>query len=230
MKKKIVCLFLAILILSMLAGCSCQHEWQEATCTSPKVCSKCGETEGSVVAHIQGAWEIESEASYSKPGMQKAYCTLCGELLAEEEFLKERIQNGVFVFSRQELMDMLKEALAEYSSDFKVYDDSEYLSVADLGDAKVDYLLYFLANKKNVTRKLNDPLNVDSLMVVFARKTNKAVHISTLIECCYPEIDATTLEDAVTQIQDGKKLILGNLSFITGEFQGYEALYIDIEG
>ena len=91
-------------------------------------------------------------------------------------------------------------------------------------------MLYFFADNKSVTRKLNDPLNVNSLMVVFARKNNQTIHISTLLECCYPEIDTTKVEDAVNQIQDGKKLILGNLSFITGTYQGYEALFINIEG
>lgn len=230
MKKKTICLSLAILLVLLLAGCSCQHDWQDATCSTPKTCSKCGETEGDVVAHIQGEWEIVTEATYSTPGVKKAYCTLCGEVLAEESFIKERIQNGLFVFSKQELMDMLEDALAEYSDDFKVYDDSEYLSVADFGDAKVDYLLYFFANSKTVTRKMNDPLNVDSLMVVFARENNRSIHISTLIECCCPEIDTTMLDDSVKQIQDGKKVIMGNLSFITGEFQGYDALFIEIEG
>ena len=176
MKSRLFSVFFILLLAVSLVGCNCSHdwteadcanpqtcakcqevgatalghEWQDATCTAPKTCGKCGETEGSVLSHIQGVWEVESEASYSKPGVQKAYCSLCGELLAEEEFLKERIQNGVFVFSRQELMDMLKEALAEYSSDFKVYDDTEYLSVADLGDVKVDYLLLLLCSGKGL--------------------------------------------------------------------------------
>ena len=29
----------------------CVHEWTDATCTAPKICSKCGETEGALAAH-----------------------------------------------------------------------------------------------------------------------------------------------------------------------------------
>lgn len=254
MKKKAVCLVLAVFLLAMLAGCGCQHEWQDATCTAPQTCAKCGktegealghkwekatctaaktcvtcgETDGEALAHIQGEWEIATEATYSNPGIKKVHCTLCGEVLAEESFIKERIQNGVFVFSRQELMDMLEEALAEYSSDFSAFESSGLIAVADY--TKVDYMLYFLANNETVTRKKNDPLNADSLMAVFANKNNRSIHISTLIECCCPEIDTTILDESVKQIQNGKKVIMGNLSFITGEFQGYEALFIEIEG
>lgn len=176
MKKKTVCLVLAMILMALMAGCSCQHEWQDATCTAPKTCSKCGETEGEVLAHVQGEWEIATDATYSNPGVKKACCTLCGQVLAEESFIKERIENGLFVFSKQELMDMLEEALAEYSSDFSVSEDSTLIAVADY--VKVDYLLYFFENNKSVSRKMNDPLNVDSLLVVFARENNRDIHIS----------------------------------------------------
>lgn len=54
MKKRI--LALGLLCAVLLAGCQCSHEWQDASCASPKTCSKCGETEGLALSHIwQGA-------------------------------------------------------------------------------------------------------------------------------------------------------------------------------
>ena len=48
----------------------CVHEWSDATCTTPKTCSKCGETEGSVSdAHIAG------EAATCTTAQT---CTVCG--------------------------------------------------------------------------------------------------------------------------------------------------------
>lgn len=51
MKKKIRMLVLAVLVMAMLAGCACEHEWAEADCVTPKTCTKCEETEGSPLGH-----------------------------------------------------------------------------------------------------------------------------------------------------------------------------------
>lgn len=68
MKKTLLVLIALLLCSSVLVGCSCQHEWLEATCTTPKTCSACGETEGEVVAHT---W---SDATCVAPKT----CTTCG--------------------------------------------------------------------------------------------------------------------------------------------------------
>lgn len=50
--KKIIsfCVLIMVLVL-LLAGCGCDHEWYAATCSAPKTCSLCGETEGSPLPH-----------------------------------------------------------------------------------------------------------------------------------------------------------------------------------
>lgn len=67
MKKhfNIICVILLCLILS---GCSCKHEWINATCSSPVICSKCGEKAGAPLEHI---WE---DATCAAPKT----CKLCG--------------------------------------------------------------------------------------------------------------------------------------------------------
>ena len=49
--------FLRGVIANELSACSCRHEWTDATCTEPKVCSKCGETEGDALGHSWGELE-----------------------------------------------------------------------------------------------------------------------------------------------------------------------------
>ena len=66
--KKWLCGVGILIMGCMLSGCCMSHEWIEATCTSPRVCSKCGETSGEVKEH-----EFE-EANYQQP----ATCTECG--------------------------------------------------------------------------------------------------------------------------------------------------------
>lgn len=67
MKKAI--LFPALIIAALLAGCGCKHEWADATCTEPKTCELCGETEGEPLGH---EWE---EATCTEPKT----CRNCGE-------------------------------------------------------------------------------------------------------------------------------------------------------
>ena len=69
MKVKRFALLLYITgLFLLLAGCGCNHEWIEATCTEPKTCSVCGETEGAPLGHT---W---SEATCTEPKT----CALCG--------------------------------------------------------------------------------------------------------------------------------------------------------
>ena len=52
MKKRMLWFLPAALLLSLLlTGCSCRHKWKDATCTEPKICEKCGETEGEPLGH-----------------------------------------------------------------------------------------------------------------------------------------------------------------------------------
>lgn len=45
-KLRILLLLSCGVLIILLAGCACEHEWTEATYTEPKTCTKCGETEG----------------------------------------------------------------------------------------------------------------------------------------------------------------------------------------
>lgn len=68
MKKGLIVMEVLI-IGSILTGCHMSHEWQEATCTTPKTCSVGGETEGEALGHT---WV---EASCAEP----KHCSVCGE-------------------------------------------------------------------------------------------------------------------------------------------------------
>lgn len=51
MKKSISVLLSFLFCAALLTGCSCQHQWEEATCTAPRTCSKCDLTEGEALGH-----------------------------------------------------------------------------------------------------------------------------------------------------------------------------------
>lgn len=70
--KKINQTISVLLIIGMLFGfssCACSHEWVDATCTAPKTCSLCGETEGEPLGHDF------RDATCTTPKT----CSVCGE-------------------------------------------------------------------------------------------------------------------------------------------------------
>ena len=71
--KKILVLVLCISLIPVLYGCGHEHTWVEATCTAPRTCSKCGETEGEALGHN---W---TQATCIEPQT----CTVCGETEGE---------------------------------------------------------------------------------------------------------------------------------------------------
>ena len=74
-KTLVASLSLLLLTACMVIGLSacsmmsmfCQHQWKDATCTTPKTCSLCQKTEGEALGHSGGT------ATCS----QKAVCSVC---------------------------------------------------------------------------------------------------------------------------------------------------------
>lgn len=73
-KKVKVVLALTTLVTSVaLSACGHEHEWKEATCTTPKTCVTCEKTEGEALGH---EWK---EATCTEPKT----CVTCGETEGE---------------------------------------------------------------------------------------------------------------------------------------------------
>ena len=94
LKRRILSVWL-IFMLFFLSGCCLNHNWVEATCTEPKTCSKCGETEGEALGHAWVNASCETPKTCSVCGATKgdalghtwveatctraAYCSVCGK-------------------------------------------------------------------------------------------------------------------------------------------------------
>lgn len=86
------------------------HEWREATCSEPKTCALCGKTVGTTLEHEAGEWEIEAEADYCSPGLRALSCIYCGETMEEEEYYLPVYENSEFVLSANALASLCEEA------------------------------------------------------------------------------------------------------------------------
>lgn len=71
--KKLLLSLLLLLTAIAVTGCCLSHDWQEASCISPKTCAKCGATEGEALGHDL------TNANYQ----QAASCKRCGETVGE---------------------------------------------------------------------------------------------------------------------------------------------------
>lgn len=69
MKRKLLTGIVLASLTLLLTGCCMSHEWQEATCTAPKTCAKCGKSEGEILDHT---WV---DATCAEP----KHCSVCGE-------------------------------------------------------------------------------------------------------------------------------------------------------
>ncbi|MDO4748536.1 MAG: hypothetical protein Q4A12_05100 [Eubacteriales bacterium] len=49
--KRIIAVLLVMTTVFLLAACSCEHSWKDATCTDPKTCTQCGISEGKALGH-----------------------------------------------------------------------------------------------------------------------------------------------------------------------------------
>lgn len=74
-----------------------EHKWKEATCTEPQTCSLCGETEGNALGHTVSEYEVISEPSCKSEGMEQGVCSLCGEIVKRKIAKTSHVDDGKFV-------------------------------------------------------------------------------------------------------------------------------------
>ena len=60
------------------------HKWAEATCTEPRTCSVCGKTEGKASGHVVEEWEVTLEPTCTEAGTREGTCKTCGQTVKEE--------------------------------------------------------------------------------------------------------------------------------------------------
>lgn len=104
MKKQIAFLLILAAALSLCA-CGHQHSWTDATCTEPKTCADCGETEGEALGH-EADWAVTKEPSLLEEGEEALVCSRCGELLETRSLEKKStaFQNGAFSFTEEDFL------------------------------------------------------------------------------------------------------------------------------
>ena len=126
--------FLLAILISILTGCGCKHEWKEANCTTPKTCSLCNETEGSpashswsnatctapktcdtcgitegeLLPHIPGEWTTFKTEYVTAKRLMVQQCKDCDEILDENIIVLEQMHDGThFLLSAEDYAERL---------------------------------------------------------------------------------------------------------------------------
>lgn len=109
MKKKLASIVLCVTAILSLNACSCKHEWAEATCTEPKICTVCGETDGEATGHISGNW-VEKDIDFDKAvRTNEKKCTVCGKTMETDTIRMDKLYDGrLFLFTAEEFTSRLK--------------------------------------------------------------------------------------------------------------------------
>lgn len=83
--KKLISFALALAMVLSMVGCGCDHSWEEATCTTPKTCTDCGETEGEPAGHTPGQWVVSAVDTEKLTMTRDLICDVCGEVTDTQE-------------------------------------------------------------------------------------------------------------------------------------------------
>ena len=78
--KRILAVILVLAMAVSLAGC-CSHSWVEATCTSPRTCNLCGDTEGEPAGHIPRQWVTSAVDTKALTMTRDLICDVCGQII-----------------------------------------------------------------------------------------------------------------------------------------------------
>ena len=82
------------------------HSWEEATCTEPMYCSVCKKEKGEPLGHTEGDWEIASKATLNEDGYSEKTCEVCDEVIETKDITKvPKVLDESFNFEEKEFIE-----------------------------------------------------------------------------------------------------------------------------
>lgn len=194
--KKVFLILMSLIMVLLFSGCCLSHTWIEASCTAPRTCSKCGETEGEPVEHqwqeatctapstCAGCGETRRVKRPHKFGKEEILnpnyvectatfvktCEQCGEQSQTEKELTKFVDQGVFLMTPEDFSERFTQALMDmpYLQDF---DSTKYYRNAQSALNKLmsgDQYLSFVSD---------DTMSYDLTMYMAKRSNNGKIDI-----------------------------------------------------
>ena len=182
------------------------HEWKDATCTEPKTCETCGATEGEALGHDFGEWSEDADIDIVNEVMlDSRKCSKCGKSeQAEGRKLTSFVENGQFIFSPWGVNKRFENKLGITSE----CDDGDVLSFAYVEGSDVIAMLSFTS--MDGQRNLGGEYKFDSscnpsptLLINTEQSKHNMADISTaFIMSCDPSLDYGQAFSVVKELAD----------------------------
>lgn len=172
-----------------------EHEWQEATCTAPKTCSRCGQQEGKANGHSE-VIDVGIKATLSMAGKtQGSHCSVCGEVIIPQEEIPTKLDA------------LIEEIKADNTLSDGVY--SKYYHMSDFA-SQSDVI---------ITQVITQQAKIDELYIAinYTPSTNNlSFSLSRIAEYSYTFLLSIDGGQSANQYSYGYKSELGE-SYIFGE-------------
>lgn len=166
--KKFMCILMSAILCLSISACGCEHEWQEADCTHPRTCTKCGETEGEALGHEWQEADCEHPKTCSRCGategealghdaeewgepynnyvaaetIREKKCVRCDQIIdSTQEPMTSLREDQQFLLSPREFVQRLEILLKNNSKYFTVEEGGREVTV-DKGDGEVPITEY----------------------------------------------------------------------------------------
>lgn len=227
MKKKILVAILVYVMCLLLAGCACKHDWVEATCTEPKTCSKCGETEGEPLGHTPGEWEIWNTDYVSTMVWLRQPCTVCEEdVNTDMKALNSLVEDGKFLFSADEFVDRIDYIFRYYdelkcSASMNAVDGETLTATIANENNKSAATVIFIEDSENIINDKYDR-SIKEIMIGFETSNTAKIEqiVTAVVMTVDPYFDYDDAVDACTKIVNGSYVCNG-IKYAIGKVSDY---------
>lgn len=192
------------------------HSWKAATCTTPKTCTECGQTEGAALGHSAGEWEKEPVDAINATQDTVKRCTRCQSIIdSKSEKVTSFVNGNKFIFTPNEFVKRFDASL----------DSIGYLTAA-IGTSS-DGLLGIIIESSSGSRvgtgifssTGDDTLrstdkyssSVIGNIVIMADGTDEAAELMiSLMMACDPTLDIEGAKSLCRKMLEGAKSVSGS--------------------
>lgn len=153
MKRIISAVLLLVLCCTLLTGCFCKHEWQDATCTTPTTCALCDKTEGEALGHMAGDF-VDGEVDFeAKTVRSYQNCKICGESLHSEiNDLTSFVSGDSFVYTPNQFNRAMDNRFSNYTFEIDTLDSGALISmIYNASGSAIGAIMYVTEDSESIT-------------------------------------------------------------------------------
>ncbi len=215
------------------------HKWKKATCTKPKTCKECGQTEGKPLGHKLKGWKDKGFDSTFSNRVYVKTCSRCKKTIKKKtEKVTSFLENEKLTISPDTYTKVFEKRLRELNdSDYTLHEEYDYkltvYSIRDSNDKMVGQLSFSLKDKNlDPTLLYTEPLNYGVVVMLDNNQSNydkkMARFLVAMIEACDPSLDWDSVGEIVKEIDEQGSSSKNGFAYSRTKNGGYTLLQASI--